>query len=390
MKHIIILYDGMADEPLPALGGKTPMEVARKPLFDAMGRDGEVGLVHTTPPGQSAGSDNTNLNILGYDSTKYYTGRSPIEAVSIGVPMAADDLALRCNLVTLSNEENFADKTMVDYAGSEITTEQAREVIAKLQAELGSDEFTFYAGVQYRHCLLWKGAKAKLAGMHNTPPHDIIGQPVAAYLPNHPKLLDLMQRSHALLNKNKANSIWLWGEGTCPALPSFADMHGLKGSVISAVDLLKGIGMVAGMRTPTVPGATDWIDTNYAGEAQAAVEEFKAGQDFVFLHFEGTDEAGHRGDVASKVRGIELIDEIVLPILLDYLEQQDDYALMILPDHPTPLARKTHTKDPVPYMMFRKSWRGNGNGVESVSEKTAAATGHVITHAPDLIRKFIA
>ncbi|MCL2447109.1 MAG: phosphoglycerate mutase [Oscillospiraceae bacterium] len=419
MKHIIILYDGMADEPLPALGGKTPMEVARKPLFDAMGRDGEVGLVHTTPPGQSAGSDNTNLNILGYDSTKYYTGRSPIEAVSIGVPMAENDLALRCNLVTLSGEDNYADKTMVDYAGSEITTEQAREVIAKLQAALGSSEFEFYAGVQYRHCLLWKGGKDQLTrtitkfasrdacsknindiarsvsgdsppGMHNTPPHDIIGQPIAAHLPSHPELLDLMQRSHVILEESKANSIWLWGEGTCPALPSFESMTKLKGSIISAVDLLKGIGMLAGMRTPTVPGATDWIDTNYKGEAEAAIEEFKRGQDFVFLHFEGTDEAGHRGDMQSKIRGIELIDEIVLPILLEYLEQQDDYALMILPDHPTPLARKTHTKAPVPYMMFRKSWRGNGNGVDSVNEKTATVTGHVITHAPDLMRKFIA
>lgn len=390
MKHIIILYDGMADEPLPALDGKTPMQVAHKPLFNAMGRDGEVGLVHTTPPGQSAGSDNTNLNILGYDSTKYYTGRSPIEAVSIGVPMGKHDLCLRCNLVTLSDEDDYAAKTMVDYAGSEITTEQAREVIAKLQAELGSDEFEFHAGVQYRHCLLWKGGKNKLAGMHNTPPHDIIGQPIAAHMPSHSELLDLMQRSTAILKENRANAIWLWGEGTRPALPSFEDMHGLKGSIISAVDLLKGIGMLAGMRTPTVSGATDWIDTNYAGEAQAAVDEFKSGQDFVFLHFEATDEAGHRGDVQSKIRGIELIDEIVLPIVLDYLEQQDDYALMILPDHPTPLALKTHTKNPVPYMMFRKSWRGSGKGVDSVSEKTAAATGHIVEHAPDLMRKFIA
>ncbi|MCL2530892.1 MAG: cofactor-independent phosphoglycerate mutase [Oscillospiraceae bacterium] len=389
MKHIIILYDGMADEPLPALEGKTPMQVARKPLFDAMGRDGEVGLVHTTPPEQSAGSDNTNLNILGYDSTKYYTGRSPIEAVSIGVPMAADDLALRCNLVTLSDEDDYIAKTMVDYAGSEISTEQAHELIAKLQAQLGSEQFEFHAGVQYRHCLLWKGGKAKLAGMHNTPPHDIIGQPIATHMPSHPELLDLMQRSCAILNGNKANAIWLWGEGTCPLLPSFEDMHGLHGSIISAVDLLKGIGMLAGMRTPSVPGATDWIDTNYKGEAKAAVEEFKAGQDFVFLHFEATDEAGHRGDVQSKVRGIELIDEIVLPIVLEYLEQQDDYALMILPDHPTPLARKTHTSAPVPYMMFRKSWRGSGKGVHSVTEQTAAATNNVVAHAPDLIRKFI-
>jgi 2,3-bisphosphoglycerate-independent phosphoglycerate mutase len=214
MKHIIVLYDGMADQPLEQLGGKTPMEVARKPLFDAMGRDGEVGLVRTVPHGQSAGSDNTNLNILGYDSTKYYTGRSPIEAVSIGVPMGEDDVALRCNLVTLSNEEDYAGKAMVDYAGSEVSTEQARELIAKVQAQLGSDEFEFHAGVQYRHCLLWKGAKEKIAAMQNTPPHDIIGQPIADYLPATPELLDLMRKSCDVLKGSCANAIWLWGEGT--------------------------------------------------------------------------------------------------------------------------------------------------------------------------------
>jgi len=389
MKHIIILYDGMADLPVAALGGKTPMEVAQKPLFDAMGRDAEVGLVRTVPPGQPAGSDNTNLSILGYDPNQYYTGRSPLEAASIGVPMGEDDITLRCNLVTLSDHERFEDKIMVDYAGGEVSTEEAKELIAAVQAQLGNDIFTYYAGVQYRHCLLWKGAKAKVAAMKNTPPHDIIGKRIGDHLPATPKLLDMMKKSYDILKGRCANAAWLWGEGTRPALPSFEQLHGMRGSIISAVDLLKGIGMLAGMNTPNVPGATDWIDTNYEGEAQAAVDALKSGDDFVYLHFEATDEAGHRGDVASKVRGIELIDERVLPIVLEYLEQQDDYALMILPDHPTPLALKTHTKDPVPYMLFRKSWRGSGRGVDCVSETTAAQTGNVVEHGPDLIARML-
>jgi len=389
MKHVIIIYDGMSDEPLAALSGQTPMEVAQKPLFDAMGRDAEVGLVRTVPPGQAPGSDNTNLGILGYDATQYYTGRSPIEAVSIGVPMGENDLAMRCNLVKLNEEEKFEDKTMLDYAGGEIGTEEARELIALLQRELGDEEFAFYAGVQYRHCLLWKDAKARVDTMKNTPPHDIIHQKIADYLPNEPQLLAMMKRSCEILKGRRANAIWLWGEGTKPALPSFEQMHGMRGSVVSAVDLLKGIGKLAGMSTPNVPGATDWIDTNYAGEARAAVDELKNGCDFVCLHFEATDEAGHRGDLKNKIRGIELIDELVLPVLLEYLDSLEDFTLTILPDHPTPLALRTHTSDMVPYMMFRKSQKGSGRGVECVSEKSAAATGHVVEAAHMLIQKIL-
>jgi len=390
MKHIIIIYDGMADMPIAALGGKTPMEVARKPLFDAMGRDAEVGLVRTIAQGQNPGSDTANLSILGYDPARHYTGRSPIEAVSIGVPMGAQDLTLRCNLVTLSEEENFEDKRMVDYSGGEIGTEEAAQLIDLVQGQLGNDAFTYYAGVQYRHCLLWHGAKPELGALGElTPPHDIIGKRIGDYLPQRPELLDMMRKSYDMLKGNKANATWLWGEGTRPALPPFESLYGMKGSVISAVDLLKGIGLLAGMRAPHVEGATGWIDTNYEGKARIAVSEMKAGRDFVYLHFEATDEAGHRGDLASKILGIELIDQRVLPILLDYLESLDDYALMILPDHPTPIALKTHTADPVPYMMFRKSWCGTGRGVDSVSEKSAAATGNVVEYGPGLMGKFI-
>jgi 2,3-bisphosphoglycerate-independent phosphoglycerate mutase len=395
MKYLILLYDGMADTPVPALGGKTPMQCAKKPVFDALGRDSEVGMVRTVAKHLKPGSDVANLGVLGYDPARCYTGRSPLEAASIGVPFGEDDLTLRCNLVTLSRDEPFGAKTMLDYAGGEISTDEAREVIAAMQSAFGSDDFTYYPGVQYRHCLLWHGAKDKLPALGTlTPPHDIIGRPVADYLPQGEAaapLLDMMQKSHTILNTPgaKANSIWLWGEGTRPALPSFEEKTGLRGSVISAVDLLKGIGILAGMRTPDVPGATGWLDTNYEGKARQAVEEFQAGQDFVYLHFEATDEAGHRGNPDEKILGIELIDRRVLPIVLEYLEAQDDYALLILPDHPTPLAVQTHTSDPVPYMLYRKAWRGSGRGVNCVCEESAAATGKFYGSGMELMERFL-
>jgi len=401
MKYLILLYDGMADTPVPALGGKTPMQAAKKPIFDALGRDSEVGLVRTVAMHLKPGSDVANLSVLGYDPARCYTGRSPLEAASIGVPLGEDDLTLRCNLVTLSDDEPFASKTMLDYAGGEIATEEARELIAAIQEAFGSDQFTYYAGVQYRHCLLWHGAKALLPALGDlTPPHDILGRPIAGYLPKGEvaaPLLAMMERSYALLNapnatsanRRRANCIWLWGEGTRPALPSFEERTGLRGSVISAVDLLKGIGILAGMRTPEVPGATGWLDTNYGGKARQAVAEFESGQDFVYLHFEATDEAGHRGNPDEKIRGIELIDELVLPVVLEYLNAQEDYALLILPDHPTPLAVKTHTADPVPYMLYRKAWRGSARGVPCVCEASAAATGIFCDSGAELMEGFL-
>lgn len=405
MKHLILLYDGMSDLPVAELGNKTPMQAAKKPLFDAMGRDGEVGLVRTVLPQFKPGSDVANLSVLGYDIGQCYTGRSPLEAASIGIDIGTDDLTLRCNLVTLSGDEPFADKTMVDYAGGEVTTEEAAQLIAAVEDALGTDVFTYYAGVQYRHCLLWRGAKELLPKLGLlTPPHDIIDRRVGEHLPQgaaSAPLLDMMEKSFAVLSahpvnqarmaqgKRPANCIWLWGEGTRPALPAFEQRTGLKGSIISAVDLLKGIGILAGMRTPEVPGATGWLDTNYEGKARQAVEEFKAGQDFVYLHFEATDEAGHRGDIQGKVEGIELIDQRVLPIVLDYLNTQDDYTLMILPDHPTPLALKTHTRTPVPYMLYRKAWQGSGRGVDSVCEDTAEAAGNYYGSGVELMDHFL-
>ncbi|MDR2647405.1 MAG: cofactor-independent phosphoglycerate mutase [Oscillospiraceae bacterium] len=405
MKHVILLYDGMADLPCDVLDGKTPMETADKPLFDAMGRDAEVGLVKTVPDGLKPGSDVANLSVLGYDPLQYYTGRSPLEAVSMGVPMGENDLTLRCNLVTLSDEPLFADKTMLDYAGADVTTQEAKELIESVQQAIGGGDFSYYAGVAYRHCLLWRGAKEQKQSLGTlTPPHDITGQKIAAKLPATDAgqvLLRMMEASVSVLEahpvnkkrraegKRPANSIWLWGEGTYPALPSFESLRGKKGTVISAVDLLKGIGILAGMQTPDVQGATGWLDTNYEGKARCAVDAFKSGQDFVYLHMEATDECGHRGEARNKTRGIELIDKRVLPILLEYLDTLDDYALMILPDHPTPCSLMTHTRDAVPYMLFRKKYKGSGKGVVSVTEKSAAATGIFVQGGSLLMDRFL-
>lgn len=401
MKYAIVLYDGMADYPVPALGGKTPMEVAHKPVFDALGRRAEVGLVKTVPDGLKPASDIANLSVIGYDPSVYYTGRSPLEAVSIGVTMAEDDVALRCNLVTLSEEPEFAAKTMLDYSAGDISTAEAAALIHSVQERFGSADFDFYPGVSYRHCLIHHGGTTQLGDM--TPPHDISGRVIGEYLSQHPNaasLIAMMRDSVELLTEhpvNKArvaagrlpaNAIWLWGEGRRPSLPNFESLYGLKGSIISAVDLLKGIGKCAGMNTPEVEGATGYIDTNFEGKAEAAVAEWKAGQDLVYIHIEAPDECGHRNEPENKVRSIELIDERLLPILMEYLNGCEDFKLLILPDHPTPIVTGTHASDPVPYLMYRKA--AERIGPDTVNENTAAATGNRISFGPDIMRRFIA
>ena len=402
MKYAVILYDGMADYPVPALGGKTPMMLAKKPNFDKLAQKGEVGLVRTVADGLKPGSDVANLSVMGYDPMKYYTGRSPLEAVSIGVKMADDDIALRCNLVTLSDEENYEDKTMIDYSAGDISSADAAEIIKTVQEHFGNDEFAFYNGVSYRHCLIHHGGTIELGNM--TPPHDISDRVVGPYLSTAPtaeKLVGLMKKSYELLKdhpvnlrriaegKRPANSIWLWGEGKKPILPLFTDLYGIKGSVISAVDLLKGIGIAAGMNTPEVEGATGYIDTNFEGKANAAIEEFKNGSDLVYVHIEAPDECGHRNEPENKVRAIELIDEKVLPIIINGLEEiGDNYKIMILPDHPTPIVTKTHASDPVPYMIYKKSAEKD-SGVESINEETAKATGVYVDFGPSMMKKFI-
>ena len=400
MKYIVVLYDGMADYPVPKFDGKTPMEMAKKPNLDRLARNGEVGLVKTVAEGLKPGSDIANMSVLGYNPKECYTGRSPLEAVSIGVNMADTDIIFRCNLVTLSDEEDYEAKTMVDYSAGDISTADATEIIKSVQEHFGNDIFSFYAGVAYRHCLVWKNGTLDLGSM--TPPHDISGRVIGEYLSkseNADELIAMMKKSYDFLmehpvnkrriaeGKRPANSIWLWGEGTKPSLPDFKAKYGVDGSIISAVDLLKGIAKCANMSAPDVDGATGYIDTNFDGKADCAIEELKS-KDFVYIHLEAPDECGHRNEPDNKVKAIEIIDEKILGKILPALEEYDDYKIMVLPDHPTPIVTMTHASDPVPYMIYRKS-TAKDNGIESFTEINAKNTGNYIDIGYTLMDKFI-
>lgn len=400
LKYVVLLYDGMSDYPVPALDGKTPMEAAKKPIFDSLAKKSEVGLVKTIPDGVSPGSDVANLSVLGYDPRVYHKGRSPLEAANLGIVMAPDDVALRCNLVTLSDDKSYDDKTMLDYSAGDIGSDEAAEIIRSVEEHFGSDRHAFYSGVSYRHCLIVHGGTTDLGSM--TPPHDISNRVVGPYISQHEnaaELVRMMRESYEFLkdhriNKKRiargklpANSIWLWGEGTYTELPSFKSFFGVNASIISAVDLLNGIGFLTGMNTPRVPGATGYIDTNFRGKALTAINEMKGGQDFVYLHFEAPDECGHRNEPENKVRSIELIDELVLPPLLDYLRSQGRFRLMILPDHPTPIVTGTHATDPVPYMIYDSA--DERVGVETINERTAAATGSFIDVGHEIMKRFL-
>lgn len=401
-KYVVVLMDGMADYPVEALGGKTPMMVANKPNLDFFAANGEVGLVRTVAKGLTPGSDVANLSVMGYDPAVYYTGRSPLEAVSMGIDLAPEDVALRCNLVTLSDEEDYSQKTMIDYCAGDIKTEESTPIIEDIQKTLGSDEFHFYPGIQYRHCLVWKNGRVDIGKL--TPPHDIPGKVIGEWLTENPEaqcLRALMEKSPAILNshpvnlkriaegKRPANSIWLWGQGTKPRLDSFESKFGKKGTVVSAVDLIKGIGKCAGMEVVELEGATGYIDTCFEDKTAAAVSALKNGSDFAYIHFEAPDECGHRGEVENKIKSIELIDSLVLGKLREELEQFDDYSIMILPDHPTPLSVRTHVSDPVPYVIYTKS-KEQPSGVESVDEQSAKETGNFVEIGHTLIEKFLA
>lgn len=401
MKYVVVLCDGMADYPVPALGGKTPMMCAKKPNIDALANKGEVGLVRTVAKGLKPGSDVANMSVLGFDPKLYYTGRSPLEAASIGVQLKDTDVTLRTNLVTLSDAENYEDKTMVDYCAGDISTAEAAEIMKDVERHFGNDRFTFYAGVSYRHCLVWANGTTELGDM--TPPHDISGRVVGEYLSkseNAKELIAMMKESYDFLmehpvnkkriaeGKRPANSIWLWGEGKKPMLPSFYDTFGKKGAIISAVDLLKGIAKCADMEAPEVDGATGYIDTNFEGKAKAAVEALKNGCDFAYIHLEAPDECGHRNEPENKVKAIEMIDSRVLPIVFEGLaEIGEDYKIMVLPDHPTPIVTQTHASDPVPYVIYHKN--NEKSGVPTVNEETAKATGVFLENGPDIMKKFL-
>lgn len=390
MKTIVLLCDGMADRPSALLGGKTPMEAAHKPNMDHLAGLSELGLVRTVPDGIAPGSDVANLAVLGYDARVCYTGRSPLEAANIGIDLKDDDVAFRCNLVTLSADCPFEQKRMLDYCAGDISTDEADQIICSLQKEFGGGAFDFYTGTAYRHCMVWHGGKTELGNL--TPPHDISGQKTAAHLSSHPDaapLLDMMRRSVDLLREHPVNisraakglppasAIWLWGQGKRPQLQNFAQRFGLKGSMISAVDLLKGIGRLTGMHVCEIPGATGYIDTNYEGKRDAALHELQSGQDFVYIHLEGPDECGHRGEALNKVKAIEDIDRRILGPLLTALPVIDDFTLLVLPDHPTPLDIRTHDRTPVPYLLYCSAAQRNTSAA-AFTETTARKSGILI------------
>ncbi len=387
MKYIIILMDGVADYRIAELGDKTPLEYARTPALDSLVPRSRMGTVKTIPDKMTPGSDTANLSVLGYDPRMYYTGRSSLEAVSLGINLSEEDVAFRCNLVTLSREDNYADRIMVDYSAGEIPTDKSEILIGYVGGKLQTDKIKFYPGVSYRHIIIWEGGPDKNI---LTAPHDILGKKISDFLPRGPgsaKLLDMMIRSASILeghtiNKerikkglNPANSIWIWGEGKKPALDSFYDKYKLKGSIISAVDLVKGIGILAGLQPVKVKGATGTINTNFKGKADAAVSELtRGGKDFVYLHLEAADECSHQGNVENKVKSIEIIDrEVIGPIKKALDRRVMDYKMMILPDHYTPLSLRTHTSEPVPFLIYDSTGK-TGNNLERFNEFTAKRT----------------
>ena len=401
MKYIVVLADGMADRKIEALNNKTPLMAARTPFMDSLAKKGEVGLCKSIPDGMSPGSDTANLSILGYDPKIYYTGRSPLEAVSIGIDLKSTDLTLRCNLVTLSDEPRYEDRTMVDYSAGEISTPEAAQLISYLADKLNDDRFSFYSGVSYRHCLVVKNGKK---GHSLTPPHDISDKKITDHLPKGPfadKFIELQKKSALLLKdhpvnlkriaegKRPANSIWLWGEGTKPALSDFKAKTGLDGGIISAVDLIKGIGILAGLKIINVEGATGNYDTNFLGKADAAVDNLLGGLDFVYVHMEAPDECGHRGETDKKIYSIEQIDKMVVGRITERLnEAGEDYAMLVCPDHPTPICLKTHTSDPIPYLLYTNK-RSLYNGADCYDEDEAKRTGLLVEKGYTLIDRLL-
>ena len=384
MKYIVILCDGMADEPIEELGGRTPLEAARTMNMDHLAKKSEIGMVRTVPEGMAPGSDTANLSVIGYDPKEYYTGRSPLEALSIGAEMAPEDVSFRCNLVTLSEEEErYEDRHILDHSSGEISTEEAAELLSALSEGLKREGYTFYVGTSYRHLLIREKGKV----VELTAPHDILTKQIGGYLPEDEVLREMMVRSYDILKdhpvnkkrraerKNPANSAWFWGAGTRPALRSFEEKNGVKGAMISAVDLLKGIAVGAGMDNIIVEGANGGLDTNYAGKAQAAVKALtEDGYDFVYVHIEAPDEMGHQGSFRDKITAIERIDEqIIGPVRSSFEKSGIDFRMLILPDHPTPVRVRTHTADPVPYLLYDSAKHFDGQ--DTYSERTGKQTG---------------
>ena len=401
MKYLVLIPDGMADRPVEALGHRTPMEAAVKPCMDALAARSTVGLVSNVPEGMVPESDTANMAILSFDPKVYSRGRSPLEAISMGLTMAPDETAYRCNVVTLSDGGEYEDKIMLDHSADEITTAEADELIKALEAHFGTEYRLFYTGVSYRHCILWKDGNDTY---DFSRPHDIIGRCIRDYLPSEEngggEFYRLMKESFDVLNQHPvnqarrarglkpANSAWLWSPGKKPRLPSFTEKWGISGTVISAVDLIKGIGLCAGMQSVDVEGATGNVHTNYDGKAQAAITAFKEGADLVYVHVEGPDECGHRAETDNKVLSVELIDQKILAPVYEYLKSTDeDFKILVLPDHPTPIEIRTHSMEPVPFFLYDS--RKDVCGVTTFTEASAAETGLYIPDGFTLMERVI-
>ncbi|MCR2046307.1 cofactor-independent phosphoglycerate mutase [Acetatifactor muris] len=399
MKYIVVLGDGMADEPIAALENKTPLAWAKTPNLDRLSRLSELGMVHTIPGGMKPGSDTANLAVLGYNPEKYYSGRSPLEALSIGVPMKDTDIAVRCNIVTLSEEEGpFGEKRIIDHSSSEISTEDCAVLLREVERQLADETYQFYVGTSYRHCLIWNRGKV----VELTPPHDILGQKIGQYLPEDEVLREMTEKSyHILVNHplnlerkkkglNPANCCWFWGAGTKPALTSFQEKTGKKGMMVSAVDLLKGIAVGAGMGVACVEGANGGLYTNYAGKVEAAVNALtRQGYDFAYIHLEAPDEMGHQGNAEKKVQAIEFLDGKVIGPLVEKMEDAGEaFRLLVLPDHPTPVRVRTHTSESVPYMLYDSTSLRRHE--QSYNEEECRKTGNFVASGYRLIDKFLA
>lgn len=397
MKYVIVLADGMADLPISELGEKTPLEYAATPCMDSLASGGVVGMARTVPQSMKPGSDVANLAVMGYDPMKCYSGRSPLEALSVGVAMKDTDVVFRCNIVTLTEDEPYEQKTILDHSSGEISTEDADILMDAVREAFQNDEFKFYTGTSYRHITVWDRGQV----LDMEPPHDHLGQVIGQFLPEHPAFRAMMEKSFDVLNnhplnlarakagKNKANSLWFWGAGTKPALQNFKEKTGLSGTMISAVDLLKGIAVGAGMDIAHVEGATGSLDTNYLGKAQAAIDALlKKNNDFVYIHVEAPDEMGHQGNLAHKIQSIEEIDKNIISVVKSALDASGEpYRILVLPDHPTPICMRTHTSDPVPFVLYDSTKVENKQ--IAFSEKTAAESG---VYQPDgyrLMEQFI-
>ena len=397
MKYIVILGDGMSDEPVEALNGKTPLECASTPTMDELASKGEIGMVQNVPAGMSPGSEIANLSVMGYDPKEVFTGRSPLEALSVGVEMEPDDIIFRCNVVTLTEKEPYSEKTILDHSSGEIPTSEADELMQAIRDNFNDETFQFYTGTSYRHIMVWK--HGRLAQLE--PPHDHLTQVIGEYLPKEEVLRNFMEKSFDILNnhpvnlkraaegKRKANSLWYWGAGTKPSLTSFEGKTGLKGAMVSAVDLLKGIAVGADMKVCQVEGATGSIDTNYEGKAQAAIDSLlKHGCDFAYIHVEAPDEMGHQGELEHKIQSIADLDSrIIAPIKKAMEEAGEDFRMLVLPDHPTPLRIRTHSSDPVPYVLYDSTMQRKT--MKRYSEAEAMATGIFEPQGHKLLERFL-